>query len=236
VFMAGRLRWHDGPDATWSEITENLVWLLGGSIFAAALVNAGPITVDLVGEKSDAIRVTQFGNAVLLTRVPLFLFQAIQAALLPRLARLAARGDLDEFKVKFKKLVTLVVGVGLLGSIGAFLIGPYVLELVYEGGIDRRTMTLLALASAIYMMALAIAQAVIALNGHRHVALGWVLAFASYVICAWKASDELFLRVEVALVVSSAVGLASFGLSLKSILRASTRNSGRGAPSFRSID
>jgi len=85
-------------------------------------------------------------------------------------------------------------------------------------------MTLLALASAIYMMALAIAQAVIALNGHRHVALGWVLAFVSYVVCAWQASDELFLRVEVALVVSSTVGLASFGLSLRSILRASTRN------------
>lgn len=224
VFTARRLRWHDGPSATWSEVTENLVWLLGGSIFAAALVNAGPITVDLVGDKTDAIRVTQFGNAVLLTRVPLFLFQAVQAALLPRLARLAARGDLVEFKIGFKKLVVLVVGVGLLGTVGAFLIGPYVLELVYEGGIDRRTMTLLALASAIYMMALAIAQAVIALNGHRHVALGWVLAFVSYVVCAWQASDELFLRVEVALVVSSTVGLASFGLSLRSILRASTRN------------
>lgn len=224
VFGARRLRWHDGPSATWSEVTENLVWLLGGSIFAAALVNAGPITVDLVGDKTDAIRVTQFGNAVLLTRVPLFLFQAVQAALLPRLARLAARGDLVEFKIGFKKLVVLVVGVGLLGTVGAFLIGPYVLELVYEGGIDRRTMTLLALASAIYMMALAIAQAVIALNGHRHVALGWVLAFVSYVVCAWQASDELFLRVEVALVVSSTVALASFGLSLRSILRASTRN------------
>jgi len=219
VLLAGQLKTESGPPATWSEITENLVWLLGGSIFAAALVNAGPLTVDILGDSQDAIRVTQFGNAVLLTRVPLFLFQAVQAALLPRLTRLAARGDLVEFKIGFRRLVVLVIGVGIFGTIGAFLFGPFFLDLVYGGGIDRRTLTLLALASAIYMMALAIAQAVIALRGHRLVALGWLLSFLSYVICAWKVSQDLFLRVEVALVVSSTVALVSFALSLKALLK-----------------
>ena len=219
VLLAGQLKTESGPPATWSEITENLVWLLGGSIFAAALVNAGPLTVDILGDSQDAIRVTQFGNAVLLTRVPLFLFQAVQAALLPRLTRLAARGDLVEFKIGFRRLVVLVIGVGVFGTIGAFLFGPFFLDLVYGGGIDRRTLTLLALASAIYMMALAIAQAVIALRGHRLVALGWLLSFLSYVICAWKVSQDLFLRVEVALVVSSAVALVSFALSLRALLK-----------------
>ena len=219
VLLAGQLKTESGPPATWSEITENLVWLLGGSIFAAALVNAGPLTVDILGDSQDAIRVTQFGNAVLLTRVPLFLFQAVQAALLPRLTRLAARGDLVEFKIGFRRLVVLVIGVGVFGTIGAFLFGPFFLDLVYGGGIDRRTLTLLALASAIYMMALAIAQAVIALRGHRLVALGWLLSFLSYVIFAWKVSQDLFLRVEVALVVSSAVALVSFALSLKALLK-----------------
>ena len=219
VLLAGQLKTESGPPATWSEITENLVWLLGGSIFAAALVNAGPLTVDILGDSQDAIRVTQFGNAVLLTRVPLFLFQAVQAALLPRLTRLAARGDLVEFKIGFRRLVVLVIGVGVFGTIGAFLFGPFFLDLVYGGGIDRRTLTLLALASAIYMMALAIAQAVIALRGHRLVALGWLLSFLSYVICAWKVSQDLFLRVEVALVVSSTVALISFALSLKAMLK-----------------
>jgi O-antigen/teichoic acid export membrane protein len=219
LLLAGQLKTESGPPATWSEITENLVWLLGGSIFAAALVNAGPLTVDILGDSQDAIRVTQFGNAVLLTRVPLFLFQAVQAALLPRLTRLAARGDLVEFKIGFRRLVLLVIGVGVFGTVGAFLFGPFFLDLVYGGGIDRRTLTLLALASAIYMMALAIAQAVIALRGHRLVALGWLLSFFSYVLCAWKVSQDLFLRVEVALVVSSTVALVSFALSLKALLK-----------------
>ena len=156
---------------------------------------------------------------MLLTRVPLFLFQAVQAALLPRLTRLAARGDIKEFKTGFRQLVILVVGVGVLGTVGAFAIGPNVLDLVYGGSIDRRTITLLALASGIYMMALAIAQAVIALNGHKHVTLGWSLAFAAYIFTVWQVSDDLFLRVEVALVTSSVVGLISFAVSLRSQLR-----------------
>ena len=146
----------------------------------------------------------------------------MQAALLPRLTRLAARLAINEFRSGLKQLVVLVIGVGVLGTIGAFAIGPNVLDLVYGGGIDRRTITLLALASAIYMLALALAQAVIALNGHKHVALGWSLAFVAYVLTVWQASDDLFLRVEIALVVSSVVGLISLAASLRMQLRSLT--------------
>ena len=219
ILFSGQLKIEDGPPATWSEITPNLGLLLGGSIFAAALVNAGPITVALLGETSPDEHITLFGNAVLLTRVPLFLFQAVQAALLPRLTRLAARGDIKEFRSGFNQLVILVFGVGVVGTVSAFAIGPNVLDLVYGGRIDRRTITLLALASGIYMMALAIAQAVIALNGHKHVAIGWSLAFLAYILTAWLVSDDLFLRVEIALVSSSVVGLISFATSLRTKLR-----------------
>ena len=148
VGLAGKLRVDDGPAATWSEVTPNLGWLLMGSLFAAALVNAGPITVDILGSSEPAEVVTRFGNAVIFARVPLFLFGAVQAALLPRLAKLAAQRNLSEFSRGFRQLMILVCGVGVIGTIGAFLVGPQVLDLVYQGGIDRRTMTLLALASA----------------------------------------------------------------------------------------
>lgn len=215
VWARGGLRTDDGPPATWAEIAPNLGWLLGGSVFAAALVNAGPITVDLLGDTAPAAEVTRFGNAVLLSRVPLFLFQAVQAALLPRLARLAARGDIGEFRAGFRRLMVLVVGVGVLGTAGAFVAGPWVLDLVYDGGVSRRTLTLLAFASAIYMLALAIAQALIALRGHRLVALGWSLAFASFVGSAAWSSEDLYLRVELALVVSSTVALVAFAAALR---------------------
>ena len=159
---------------------------------------------------------TRFGNAVIFARIPLFLFQAVQAALLPRLARLAAQRQLPEFKRGLRQLLILVVGVGIVGTIGAFMFVPWLLDLVYEGGIDRRTMTLLAFASALYMLALALAQAVIALSGHALVAAGWCAGFITFALVAWLSSNDLYLRVELALVASSVVSLVIFIATLSS--------------------
>ena len=219
ALAAGKLRTEPGPPATWSEVTPNLSWLLLGSLFAAALVNAGPITVDLLGDTAPANVVTRFGNAVIFARVPLFLFQAVQAALLPRLARLAAQRELVEFRIGLRRLLILVVGVGVLGVVGAYLVGPQVLEFVYEGGIDRRTLTMLAFASALYMIAVAIAQAVIALHGHALVAIGWIAGFVTYLVLVVWSSDDLYLRVELALVGSSIASLLVFGLAIRAKLQ-----------------
>ncbi len=215
VWSRGALRTDDGPPASWSEITPNLGWLLGGSVMAAALVNAAPIGVDILANSSQAELVTRFGNGVILARVPLFLFQAIQAALLPRLARLAAHGDLSEFRAAFRRLLAAVIGIGVLGVCGSAILGPKVLKVVYEGGLDRRTLTLLALGSALYMLALGTSQAVIALHGHKWVTLGWVVAMATFVVVTWLASNDLYLRVELGAVLSSAAALVVFAVALR---------------------
>jgi O-antigen/teichoic acid export membrane protein len=155
---------------------------------------------------------------VIFARVPLFLFGAVQAALLPRLAKLAAQRKLSEFSRGFRQLMILVCGVGVVGTIGAFLVGPQVLDLVYQGGIDRRTMTLLTLASAMYMVGLATAQAVISLRGHAIVALGWFVSFSGFALIAWLSSNDLYLRVELALVGSSLIAIVIFGLTLRKLM------------------
>ncbi len=61
---------------------------------------------------------------MLLARIPLFLFQAVQAALLPRLSRLAARGEIEEFRAGLRRLIVVVIAVGVVGIAGSFLLGP----------------------------------------------------------------------------------------------------------------
>jgi apolipoprotein N-acyltransferase len=66
------------------------------------------------------------------------------------------------------------------------------------------------------MVAVAFAQATIALQGHAIAGIGWALGFGSFVaIAAWSSSD-LYLRVELALVGSSLVALISFMVALRS--------------------
>ena len=227
VRAKGALRTEPGPEASWAEVTPNLGWLLLGSVFAAALVNAGPLAATLLASDDQKHLVTRFTYGVLLARIPLFLFQAVQAALLPRLSRLAARNEIAEFRSGFTRLMKLVLVVGVVGTAGAFLLGPLVIEKFYDAELSRKTMAMLALGSAIYMVALAIAQAVIALRGHALVALGWGIGAVTFVVVTWLGSDELFRRVELGLVASSLTSLCAFALALRSRLRSGDLPSGQ---------
>ena len=219
VAARGQLRTEDGPPASWREVTPNLGWLLLGSVFAAGLVNAGPVSATLLKADNQKDFVTQFGYGVLLSRIPLFLFQAVQAALLPRLSGLAARNELDEFRAGFRKLMYIVLTVGVLGTSGAFLVGPFIIKKMYDADLSSRTMAMLALGSAAYMAALALAQAVIALKGHALVALGWGTGMATFVLVTWLSGHDLFRRIEYGLVASSLAALLTFSVALKSRLR-----------------
>ena len=219
VMQRGALRTDDGPPCDWQEVTPNLGWLLLGSIFAAGLVNAGPVGAKILAGGENADLVSQFAYGVLLARIPLFLFQAIQAALLPRLSRHAARNEFTEFRSGLKKLMLVVVAVGVVGTAGAFFLGPFILELVFKAKLPGSTMAMLALGSAFYMLALAMAQAVIALKGHALVALGWGFGMATFVIVTWLGSDELYRRIELGLVGSSIAAMVAFGAALSYKLR-----------------
>ena len=219
VARRGALRTDPGPPAEWNEVTPNLGWLLLGSVCAATLLNAGPITASLLASDNEEALITAFSYGVLLSRIPLFLFQAVQAALLPRLSRLAAQGAYAEFRSGLKRLMLLVLAVGVVGTLGAFLLGSWALKLVYDADLSGRTLAMLTFSSALYMLALATAQAVIALQGHSLVAIGWVLGVASFVLTTWLWSGEVFRRIEVGLVASSLVALAAFGLALRHRLK-----------------
>lgn len=219
VASRGQLRTDPGPPATWQEVTPNLGWLLLGSVMAAGLVNAGPIATSILASTSEEALVTRFGYGVILARIPLFLFQAVQAALLPRLSRLAAAGEMHEFRSGFTRLMYVVGGVGVIGTVGAWLLGPFAVELLYDAELSRRTLAVLALGSACYMFGLAIAQAVIALHGHAQVAMGWTAGMAAFVVSTWLIGGEVFRRVELGVLIGSATAMFVFAWALRSRLR-----------------
>ena len=220
VGVRGETKTEEGPSIELRDVTPNLSWLLLGSIMGATLVNAGPLGVDVLASSAEAAKVTAFGNGVILARIPLFMFQAIQAALLPRLARLAAQGDLQEFRNGFNKLMVVVGGIAVLGVVGSFAVGPKILDVVYGGGLDRRTLGLLALSSGLFMLAQSCAQAVIALSGHRLVALGWLAGVATFVAVTAVASRDLYLRVELGLVASCSLAFVLLLLAMRSRINA----------------
>lgn len=194
-----------GPQAAWGEVTSALGFLLLASLGAYTIMNIGPAVVQVLATEQEKELAGIFLSAVIVARVPLFLFQAIQAALLPKLAGLAGNGHFASFRAGLRKLLAVVAALALTGTIGGFAVGPFVVKVMTSSDVElsHRTLGLLAAGSGFYMLALAMAQAVIALGGHRHQALGWAMGLAVLPLVVWLSSDDLLLRVELGLLAAS---------------------------------
>ena len=211
-----------GPDAPWSELSTALGYLLAGSVMAQLLVNAGVFAVQILADadqKGPGGVAGRFLNGLIIARVPLFMFQAVQAALLPKLAHLAGEGRHDDFRTGLKRLLAVVVGIGTLATVTAFAIGPFVVTTLFGKGFElsHKDLAYLAGASAIYMLALALAQALIALENYSRVVLGWASGLIAFVGVT-AIGEELLPRVENGFLAGSIAAAVVMALSVHSLL------------------
>jgi len=205
----------EGPESAFREISSALGYLLAASLLAFGIMNIGPVIVKLLATEAQADAAGRFVKGVVIARIPLFLFQAVQAALLPKLSALAGAGRLGDFRSGLKRLLVVVAGLAVAGTLVGFLLGPFVVGIMFpDADLGARTLGLLAAGSGLYMLALACAQAVIALGGHRDQALGWAIGMASLILATWLVSDDLFLRVELGLLIGSLMAFVSMSVLL----------------------
>ena len=115
-----------GPDAPYSELSNALGYLLAGSVLMQLLGYSPLLAVNLLETSADKAAAATFTTAFVMARIPILLFQAVQGTLLPKLAGLAGAGRHDDFRAGLKRLMWIVVGVAVLGSVLAFTLGPIV--------------------------------------------------------------------------------------------------------------
>jgi O-antigen/teichoic acid export membrane protein len=130
----------------------------------------------------------------------------VQAALLPKLARLLGAGAHADFRSGLRKLLLVVVGIGLLGVVGGFTLGPLAGEILFDKSIDRADLALLCAGSGAFILALTLAQALIALVDHARATLSWSIGIAIGAIALGIQSAldvELFLRIELSFLAAS---------------------------------
>lgn len=209
-----------GTPAPWRDLSRALGYLLAGSLLSQVLINAGPLAVKVLATAEEQERASQFLAALVVARVPLFLFQAIQASLLPRLAALAGEGRHVELRAGLRRLVVLVGSLGAVATVAAFAVGPSVVRVAFGPGfaLGGRDLAFLAASSGAYMLTVVVAQALIALAAHKLTVVGWAVGVAACVV-AMLPDRPVLARVEESLLLGSLVTLAAMALALVVRLR-----------------
>ena len=159
----------------------------------------------LVGPgKEDQRLLAGFVTAMFLARVPLLMFQAVQAALLPKLAASAAEQRHDEFRTLLRKLFVLVLGIGITGVLASLALGKPVGKLIFHDKwtLSNGELALLAAGAGAYIVAFTLAQGLIALKAYSRLTLGWLVGAIGFV-AVMPFGDDIFTRAQIAFLVSS---------------------------------
>jgi O-antigen/teichoic acid export membrane protein len=198
-----------GSKAPMSELTTSIGWLLLGSIFAGALGYSAYIGASVLSTKEQDAELGSFIAALFVARIPLLLFQAVQAALLPKLAGLLGQGKVHEFRIGMLRLLSIVTVGSVIGVAIAFTAGPAIGRLLFGVNFTISGIGLAALTAGCCLMviALTLAQALIALRRYAVTAFAWVVSLAIFVVAMSVLTMDVFTRAEIAFVGSAFIAV-----------------------------
>ncbi len=220
-----------GSHSSNAEVTTALGSLLLASLATQFMFNGGTVVVQLLASPSEQRAAGTFLNGRVLAFVPLFLFQAVTAALLPRLAALHSRAALVEFQRTLLRLLMFVAALGGIAIAGAFLLGPTVLRLVFGPNflLSRQDLSLLAASCTALMAGQALGQGLIARSNYRGIVAGWLAGVAVFFAVVF-AVRPLLLRVELGLVVGGVAAAAVLAALQPTLWRTAARHEARADP------
>ncbi|WP_412539840.1 polysaccharide biosynthesis protein [Longispora sp. K20-0274] len=175
------------------------------ALAAQTVVNVGVVSVKLLSP-GDVSLVAALLSALILARVPIFVFAALQASLLPGLSSLLARGDTAGYHRLLLRAVGIVTALGVFGGVPAVLAGPWAIRVFFNAPDVLRAsdFAILSFGTLVYMLALVLGQGALSLHRHRDQALTWALGLLVLAGVTLGPGD-VRLRVEAAYVAGSAV-------------------------------
>lgn len=155
-------------------------WISGVSVAAGAqaLLNGGPLLARSFGASPGEVGL--LFAAVLLARVPAYLFQSVTVAFLPRFSALAAGSSPGSLPGEARRLLGIVAVVGVGGSIFAYVGGPELARLLLGEGfaLPRVQLTALVVGVSAYLVAQSATQALYAARLRGRLLRGWGIGVA----------------------------------------------------------
>jgi O-antigen/teichoic acid export membrane protein len=184
-----------------------LGWLLAGSLATQVLIGAGPVTAQLLDPGGDQARVGALLAALVLVRVPVLLFTAVQASMLPLMsAHVAAERD-RAFVGLVTRTLVIMGGLTIITTVGCAILGPSVLRMFFGSDyvVTWTAFLLMGVSVGIFLAAVVLGQAVLALGSHRHMAIGWMLGVSGLAAGLILGGHDIITRATVGLLVGATI-------------------------------
>ncbi len=205
-----------GPPLGWRAMGGRLGLLIVTMLLAQIIINVAVINVRLLSPGAPAV-VGALLAALVLARVPLFVFTALQTSLLPGLCAALAVGDQARFRLLLARACGAVTILGVCGGVPLVVLGPWLARVLFAARpvISHGDFALLAAGTLAYMLALAGGQGAQALARHRNQLLAW-LAGVAVLAAITLAPGAVTLRV----VTAYTAGSATVALAMAAVLLA----------------
>jgi O-antigen/teichoic acid export membrane protein len=182
------------------DLATSMAPLMVASLISLTLVNLGPVAIRYVQNVPNPTHDGSYLAAAFIARLPIFAFAAVQAVLMPRLARAVVKSDAADFRATVLRVLVPTVGLGLIGVLAVAVAGPWLLSILagpqYE--LPRADMVLLTSAYACYLLTLVLQPAAVALGRHRASAVVWVIGGLTFLV-AWVLPTDASTGVSVAI-------------------------------------
>jgi O-antigen/teichoic acid export membrane protein len=149
--------------------------LMNAGVLIVAATNGGSITSGLTGFVF---------NVLLIVRAPLQLFQALQTAILPHLARLEVHDSGEEFGRAIRATIAVIAAFSGACALGLLAIGPSVMTaLLGDKGFHygRFGLALVALGMGLHLVSGTLNQAALARGRAALAAVAWICSAALFV-------------------------------------------------------
>ncbi|MBM7051750.1 hypothetical protein [Rothia sp. ZJ1223] len=192
-----------------SVVFKAMLWTLLTALAMAAVSTGFPVFLEATSSTSATEKAALLSAIILgisITRAPIMIpLQAFQGVAISHF--LAHQNQ----PVKaLLKPVAVFIGIGVVGAGAAFLLGPWLFDLIYPkyaGQLSGAVLAVLTFAGALLALTTLSGTVALALNKHRLYLAGWVVALLVSLVCLVVGTD-LVAKANIALIAGPLAGFA----------------------------
>jgi O-antigen/teichoic acid export membrane protein len=194
--------------------------LLISSLAAQLLVNAGPVIIQLLATPAERARAGAFFAALVVVRIPVFLFTAVQPSFLPAMATHSAVDQKADFVALTRRVLATCLVLTVVSTAVLTAAGPMLIRLLFgfRDGVGSVTFLAMGVSVGLCLAAMILAQALLGRGMHAWTTAGWLVGLAAMLAVTVLPGSAVD-RATIGFLIGTAAAACTYAVLLATALR-----------------